>query len=94
MSPVYDEGLVQAEEERVLAQALATWRDSFPSVPVNMQVVHGRVRHSIVAATGRAQLVVVGGRGSGGFAGLLLGSVSQAVLHHAACPVVIVPVAR
>lgn len=92
--PVYDEALAQAEEERVLADTLAAWRDKFPEVPVYPRVVHGRVRHTIVEATGQAQLVVVGGRGTGNFAGLLRGSVSQAVLHHAACPVVVVPVAR
>lgn len=92
--PVYDEGLVQSAEERVLADTLAAWRDKFPQVPVSPRVVHGRVRHTIVEATGQAQLVVVGSRGNGGLTGLLRGSVSQAVLHHAACPVVIVPIAR
>jgi nucleotide-binding universal stress UspA family protein len=44
----------------------------------------------IAAATG-ADLLVVGTRGHGGFAGLLLGSVGQQAAHHAPCPVVIVP---
>jgi nucleotide-binding universal stress UspA family protein len=88
---VYDVADVEDEEQRILAEALAGWRDKYPDVVVQRMLIHGQTRPSIIEATGRAQLVVVGSRGRGGFAGLLLGSVSQAVLHHAACPVAVIP---
>ena len=87
---VYDEALADAEETRVLAEALAGWHDKYPDVLVHRRVVHARTRRTIIDVTRHTQLVVVGARGRGGFAGLLLGSVSQAVLHHAACPTAIV----
>jgi nucleotide-binding universal stress UspA family protein len=87
---VYDPAQVQAGEERVLAEALAGWCDKYPDVTVQRRLVRGPTRQALIGATPQAQLVVVGSRGRGGFTGLLLGSVSQAVLHHAACPVAIV----
>jgi nucleotide-binding universal stress UspA family protein len=88
---VYDDVEVSAEENRVLAEALAGWHNKYPDVIVHRELVHEGARTALIEATARAQLVVVGTRGRGGFAGLLLGSVSQAVLHHAACPVAVVP---
>jgi nucleotide-binding universal stress UspA family protein len=89
--PVYDPAEVDAQETRLLAEALAGWQDKYPDVTVERELAQASARRILVGATRQAQLVVVGTRGRGGFTGLLLGSVSQAVLHHAACPVAVVP---
>ena len=60
------------------------------SVPVERLVEQGSAADVLVHAADDADLLVVGSRGHGGFAGLLLGSVSQQCAHHAPCPVVIV----
>ncbi|KUO17714.1 universal stress protein [Streptomyces dysideae] len=86
----YDEDRLRDEEQRVLAEALGGLRDKYPDVSVHRRLVRGRIRASLIEASADAGLVVVGARGLGGFRGLLLGSVSQAVLHHAHCPVVVV----
>jgi nucleotide-binding universal stress UspA family protein len=59
-------------------------------VDVDGVAVHGSPADTLVKHAKGAQLLVVGSRGHGGFAGLLLGSVSQQCVHHAPCPVVIV----
>ena len=51
----------------------------------------GDAAEELVNASRDADMLVVGTRGSGGFARLLMGSVSSQVTHHAACPVVVIP---
>ncbi|MFI8193738.1 universal stress protein [Streptomyces sp. NPDC085946] len=86
----YDADRPHHEAEHVLAEALAGHQRDHPHVAVERRTVRGRVRATLVEESARARLVVVGARGRGGFTGLLLGSVSQAVLHHAHCPVAVV----
>lgn len=78
-----------ADEERLLAEQLAGRREEHPDVRVDPIVVRDKPRHLLLDWTRRARLVVVGSRGRGGFTGLLLGSTSQALIHHARCPVMI-----
>lgn len=58
---------------------------------IERRVVRDGAANAILEAAEGADLLVVGSRGRGGFAGLLLGSVSQQVVHHARCPVVVIP---
>lgn len=88
--PMYDWPLIQDDEERLLAQRLAGWQEKYPDVHVRRVVTEGRPAHSLLQAAVGAQLIVVGSRGRGGLSGLLLGSTSQALVHHAPCPVVVV----
>lgn len=73
-----------------LKDGLAPWQAKHPELVIEPVVVRDRPARALVRHSAGAQLVVVGSRGRGALAGLLLGSVSQAVLHHAASPVAVV----
>jgi nucleotide-binding universal stress UspA family protein len=77
----------------MVAEEIAPWREKFPEVEVDSAVVQGHPVELLIGQSRSAQLVVVGSRGHGGFAGLRLGTVSHQLLHHADCPVLIVPAA-
>lgn len=62
----------------------------YPDIPVRRIVLDGTGSELLTEFSTASDLVVVGSRGRGGFTGLLLGSTSQAVLHHAKCPVMVV----
>ncbi|MEQ4300071.1 universal stress protein [Plantactinospora sp. B6F1] len=81
----------QATAERIeLDELLTDARSRYPRVEVVAEVISGPAGQVMVEASRDAQLVVVGSRGRGGFGGLLLGSISQQLLHHAHCPVAVV----
>jgi nucleotide-binding universal stress UspA family protein len=88
---VYDAELVEGEQRGLLSEALSGYRANHPDVVVTETVLQSRPAAALVEMSRSAQVVVVGSRGRGGFKGLLLGSVSQQLLHHAQCPVMVVP---
>ncbi|WP_436498392.1 universal stress protein [Actinokineospora sp. HUAS TT18] len=77
------------EAEELLAQRLAGWSEKYPDVVVTREVARSGAARLLLKQAQDAQLVVVGSRGRGGFAGLTMGSTSQALIHHAPCPVVV-----
>ena len=81
----------RAEHTQLLTDAVARWRQQFPTVTVSHSVASGRPAHALLAAAQHrhAQLLVLGPHPHGVLPGTRLGSVSHTVLHHASCPVVI-----
>ncbi|TWF82257.1 nucleotide-binding universal stress UspA family protein [Pseudonocardia hierapolitana] len=91
-APMWGELIDDAERE--LAESLAGWTEKYPDVPVRRIVSHSTAARRLIDLSEEAQLVVVGSRGHGELVGLVLGSVSNAVVHRAACPVAVVRPAR
>ncbi|WP_296148780.1 MULTISPECIES: universal stress protein [unclassified Pseudonocardia] len=88
--PLVDWEALAVEANSVLAERLAGWGEKYPDVTVTRDVVRDNAPAVLVDRSRDAQLVVVGSHGRGRLRGVLLGSVSQAMVRHAHCPVAIV----
>jgi nucleotide-binding universal stress UspA family protein len=84
-------GGLEPFERKALAAALQPWRERFPDVPVVEHVEIGSAGQVLLSMAGRAQLMVVGRRAHRTAVGARIGSVAHGVLHHADCPVAVVP---
>jgi nucleotide-binding universal stress UspA family protein len=87
---VYNAQTAQAAIVDELERVAQPMIEKYPGVTVHFSAPGGDPAQVLVDASHRAQLVVVGSRGHGGFTGLLLGSVGLHLLHHAHCPVLII----
>lgn len=87
--PGLDVAAMESGGELVLAERLAGWRERYPDVEVRRVVVRDRPADALIEQSQSAQLVVVGSHGRGGFAGMVLGSVSLAVVQSARTPVLV-----
>lgn len=81
---------VRAQAEAMVRRAARRVRAAYGHVPLETEVLYGNPGHVLGPLGTHAGLIVVGTRGHGGFAGLLLGSVSHRIIHDAPCPVMVV----
>ncbi|MFD5458455.1 universal stress protein [Streptomyces olivaceus] len=84
-------GGLEQYERKALGEALGPWRERFPDVPVVEHVEMGSAGQVLLSVAANAQLMVVGRRARRTAVGARIGSVAHGVLHHAACPVAVVP---
>ncbi len=78
------------DQEIAVAEVAAGWQEKYPDVEVRTFVEEDHAAAALIRHAGGAELVVVGGRGHSTVANLLLGSITNAVLQHAPCPVAVV----
>jgi nucleotide-binding universal stress UspA family protein len=84
-----DWAATSARAEAMLAERMASWQSEYPGVTVRRVVVCDRPAHFLAEESENAQLLVVGSHGRGGFAGMLLGSVSTKLAHTVLVPLIV-----
>ncbi|MFD6300012.1 universal stress protein [Streptomyces sp. NPDC060235] len=84
-------GGLEPYERKALDEALQPWRERYPEVAVTEHVEMGSAGQVLLSLSDRAQLMVVGRRAERSAVGGRIGSVAHAVMHHAPCPVAVVP---
>ena len=87
-NPGYNANSHREMAERTLAEALGDVEARNADVKIE-RIDHGPAARVLLAAADGAAALVVGARGMGGFTGLIVGSVSQQVMRHAHCPVLV-----
>lgn len=87
--PGLDWTIFKEDADRILAERLAGWQEQYPDVIVHRVVVCDRPARQLIKQAESAQLVVVGSHGRGAAGAMLLGSVSNAVLHSTSTPVIV-----
>jgi nucleotide-binding universal stress UspA family protein len=90
MVPRHDPLDYPDEQHDLLVESLAGWSDKFPEVGLDVRVIRGHAVTTLAAASVDAELLVVGCHGHSVLRGMVLGSVSQGLLHRASVPVAIV----
>jgi nucleotide-binding universal stress UspA family protein len=88
--PAVPEMDLEADARAALKETIEAAADTGEPVTIQTEVVEGPPALMLLRAAAHADLLVVGSRGHGAFAGMLLGSVSEHCVHHATCPVMVI----
>lgn len=82
---------IRSDKEALVGQCLAGFAERYPDVEVHRFVGPGSPSRVLMEHARDAHVIVVGSRGHGGLTGMVLGSTSQPLIHHAPCPVIVMP---
>jgi len=89
--PIFSLSEIEAGAKELVEEMAEGIRVDKDDITIETEVVYGHPGSTLIEQSAGCDFLVVGSRGYGGFKGLLLGSVSTYVVHHATCPVVVVP---